>query len=438
MSILRKEQSWLMTISLIVIAAVAIGMTLIFAQKVLIPFVLAVFVAQIASPLLDFQVLKLKFPRIIAVIITLLIVVLILAVLCILLADGLLTILNTAKSYSNLFIDFLITVFNKLEEFTMRFTPGAEPDITAIQNGPNPDPNLITDPNLADILQGDIPRSEQHAMLQDMIVKGIQDKIPRLVSNTFGTIMGFLSSFTLVSIFVLFLLVGRNPHVIQKGIYAEVDHGVRRYLVIKTLVSIATGLLVWLVLSLFNLKLAGVFGILSFLLNFIPSIGSIIATLLPIPIAVAQFSNPWYIAFVVLCPGVIQMSIGNFVEPKLMGKGLNLHPVAILFSLSFWGLLWGIPGMFLAVPITAIIRIVLMQFETLRPIGLLLAGKLPEKFSEESAENGSSILDDFVENEDRPQQDNLANHSSQKPAEDKAVPISHHKSRKSRKKRRRH
>jgi AI-2 transport protein TqsA len=123
-----------------------------------------------------------------------------------------------------------------------------------------------------------------------------------------------------------------------------------------------------------GLELAGVFGVMSFLLNFIPSIGAIIATLLPIPIAMAQFQSPWPVILVIVVPGVLHNVLGNIVEPKLMGEGLDLHPVTILLALSFWGLLWGIVGMFLAAPITAAIRIVLLQFDTLRPIGNLLAG----------------------------------------------------------------
>jgi AI-2 transport protein TqsA len=72
---------------------------------------------------------------------------------------------------------------------------------------------------------------------------------------------------------------------------------------------------------------------------------------------------------------VIHNVIGNIIEPKLMGKGLDLHPVTIMLALSFWGLLWGIVGMFLAAPITAAIRIVLMQFDTFRPVANLLAGE---------------------------------------------------------------
>ncbi|MEE8452823.1 MAG: AI-2E family transporter [Thermoguttaceae bacterium] len=80
---------------------------------------------------------------------------------------------------------------------------------------------------------------------------------------------------------------------------------------------------------------------------------------------------------VVGIPGMVQMIIGNVIEPKLLGKGLELHPVTVLLALTFWGLLWGIVGMVLAVPITATIRIVLMRFATTKPIGDLLAGHLP-------------------------------------------------------------
>jgi AI-2 transport protein TqsA len=88
----------------------------------------------------------------------------------------------------------------------------------------------------------------------------------------------------------------------------------------------------------------------------------------------------------VVIPGVIHNLIGNLIEPKLMGEGLDLHPVTILLALSFWGLLWGIVGMFLATPITAAIRIVLMQFDTLRPIANLLAGDFSKPPSAAGAE----------------------------------------------------
>jgi AI-2 transport protein TqsA len=90
-------------------------------------------------------------------------------------------------------------------------------------------------------------------------------------------------------------------------------------------------------------------------------------------------------ALVLLIPGSIQMLMGNVLEPKLMGEGLNLHPVTILLALAFWGLLWGIVGMFLAAPMTAVVRIVFMQFDMLRPMGELMAGKIPDSLQRSTA-----------------------------------------------------
>ncbi len=330
-----REYIWIIVSSLIIIATVALGFILYFARSVLIPFVLAVFIVSIVSPILDFQVLKLKLPRSLAVSISLLIVVIVIIVLFFLIFAAIQTIVSTAARYSESFVDLVGAAFTELDNLGFRL--------------------------------------DREDVLADM-----RNRIARFLPNTFGTVLGFISRFTLMAIFVIFLLSGRNPKVIRKGVYADIDRDVRRYIATKVAVSSTTGLFVWIALSIMKLELAGVFGILAFLLNFIPSIGSIIATLLPIPIAVAQFSSPITIAMVILIPGSIQMTIGNFVEPKIMGHGLNLHPVIVLLSLAFWGILWGIPGMFLAVPVTAVIRIVLLQFDTLKPIALALSGQLPE------------------------------------------------------------
>lgn len=332
---LQKERSGIIVASLVVIAMVAVGVVLLYARSVLIPFVLAVFIFLLISPILDFQRLRLKIPGIFAVTITVIIVLIILAVLFLFLSQAIQSVVSTAGRYSDSFTNLIELALQKLE------TWGFSPD-----------------------------RNE--------IIGTLQNRVPGLITNAFGTAFGFISSVFLVSIFVIFLLIGRNSHVIREGIYSDIDQQIRRYITIKVMVSTVTGLLVWAVLALFNLELASVFGILAFLLNFIPSLGSIIATLLPIPMAVAQFQNPWFILLVVGIPGIIQIVIGNGIEPKLMGKGLHLHPVTILLALSFWSLLWGIAGMFLAVPMTAVVRIILMQFDTLKPIGNLLAGQLPE------------------------------------------------------------
>ncbi len=119
------------------------------------------------------------------------------------------------------------------------------------------------------------------------------------------------------------------------------------------------------------------FAILTVLLNFIPNFGSVIATLLPIPVLLLQYGLGWQTMTVITLLFAIQFCIGNLVEPKMMGESLDLHPVTILLFLMFWGLVWGLPGMFLAVPITAILKIILSRIETTLPLSELLAGRLP-------------------------------------------------------------
>jgi len=334
MADLYKEENWLITASLVILALVMVGITLIYAQSVLIPFVLAVFIFILVSPVLDFQVLRLNIPRSIAAAVTLIILLVIMVAASLLVTQAAQIIISTVGGYTDNFARLIERGFAQVQEWGL--------DVN-----------------------------------QTRTTQDLQKQIPKLVTNTVGTVFGFFSSMFLVTVFLIFLVIGRNPHVVHKGIYADIDRHIRKYLATKAVISIVTGTLVWIILSGFKLKLASVFGMLAFLLNFIPSIGSIIATLLPIPVAVAQFENPWFILAVVLMPGIVQMIIGNIIEPKIMGRGMHLHPITVLLALAFWGLLWGIVGMFLAVPMTAIIRIVLMQFDTLKPVANLLAGQLP-------------------------------------------------------------
>lgn len=330
----RNEQIWLAVGSLAVLAIVAGGAALLYTRSVMVPFVLAIFIATVVSPLVDFQVVRLRLPQSIAVLVTLLFVLAILAVLGLLAIVAVQTVLATAGEYSESFA-------------------------------------RLTERSLAQLHRWDVEID------QTEIAAGLKAQIPSLATQAAGTATGLLSNGVLILIFVIFLLAGRNPFLVRSGVYAEIESKVRRYIATQTVLSAVTGLIVWLVLEMYGLRMAELFGILTFLLNFIPSIGSVIATLLPIPIAAAQYDSVWMLLGVVVVPGAVQMVIGNAVQPKLMGQGLDLHPVTILFALAFWGLLWGVVGMVLAVPIAASIRIVLVRFPTTRPLGELLAGKLP-------------------------------------------------------------
>ena len=179
-----------------------------------------------------------------------------------------------------------------------------------------------------------------------------------------------------IIIFVLFLIMGEGDGEPKSALIREIMSKISQYVVSKLALSVLTGVLVGIILAVCGVELAFMFAILTVLLNFIPSIGSMIATVLPLPVILLQFGLGWQFFVVLLLSTIIQFILGSVVEPKVMGEGMDLHPIAILLFLMFWGLVWGIPGMFLAVPITAILKIILSRIKTTHGISELLAGRL--------------------------------------------------------------
>ncbi|UCG87545.1 MAG: AI-2E family transporter [Gemmatimonadota bacterium] len=336
MPTLQAEQSRLITISLVVLAAIALAAALAATRAVMVPFVLAIFISYLVLPLIDYLQSRLRFPRAVALIVALLAALGVLTLLGLLITESTRELLASIPVYRDRLAGTAERVLSILDRFSVDLG-------------------------------------------QDQLLEGIRQlPLLSLVRSTAGTVVDLVTTGGLVLIFVVYLVIGRRPSRQLGGIYAEVNSKVQRYIVTKFLISATTGLLVGTILWLFGLDLALMFGVMAFLLNFIPSIGSVVATLLPIPFAIIQFDSTWAIVGVVALPGLIQLVIGNGIEPLVMGERLDLHPVTVLLSLIFWGLLWGIVGMFLAVPITAVIRIVLGRIETTRPFAELLAGRLPQ------------------------------------------------------------
>ena len=153
---------------------------------------------------------------------------------------------------------------------------------------------------------------------------------------------------------------------------------IQKYVIIKVFTSSLTGILSYVFLRFMEVDFAGVWGLIIFLLNFIPTVGSIVATIFPALIAFAQ-SDGYSLFFIVLSGvGLIQICIGNVLEPRLTGSSFNLSPIVILLNLALWGYIWDIPGMFLCVPFLIIITIILSHFPQTRPIAVVLSsdGKL--------------------------------------------------------------
>ena len=205
-------------------------------------------------------------------------------------------------------------------------------------------------------------------------------KLPifRITQEFTGGLLSFLGKMILIVVFVIFLLVGGSGRIKEGTLAQEIHFKISRYLSTKITLSLLTGLLVWILLFSFSVELASTFAILTFLLNFIPTVGSIVASLLPLPILLLQFGfGPvFFIILAILL--TIQFLIGNLLEPKIMGENLDLHPITVLLFLMFWGLVWGIPGMFLAVPMTAIKKIIFARIEATRPLSEALAGRFAQ------------------------------------------------------------
>ncbi len=208
-----------------------------------------------------------------------------------------------------------------------------------------------------------------------------------------GQAGNLLSAVVLIILFVGFLfaeriwfdtklksLVGDADQAERVGrIIGSIIRNVNYYLLVKTFVSGVTGLLVFGLMTLLGLELAAAMGILTFVLNFIPNLGSIIATVVVGLVAYVQVADLATAIFIFLAAGAIQFSIGNVIDPMLMGRALRLSSFGIIISLAFWGLVWGVPGMFLAVPIMVAVMIVCSHIQPLRPVAVLLSREgLPE------------------------------------------------------------
>ncbi len=197
--------------------------------------------------------------------------------------------------------------------------------------------------------------------------------------NFGGKLFSLLSNATLIILFIIFLLIGEKKAIPNTAnpMLQEMLSNVSKYLSVKLVTSLVTAIIVGIILLLFKVKLAFLFALLTFLLNFIPSVGSIIAVLLPAPVLFLQYGLGANFIAVIALMTATQFTIGNLIEPRIMGEGMDLHPVVVIASLIFWGLVWGVPGAFLSVPITASIKIILSKIPHTRPAAELLAGRLP-------------------------------------------------------------
>lgn len=158
-----------------------------------------------------------------------------------------------------------------------------------------------------------------------------------------------------------------------RKILADISESVRRYVFVKTGVSALTGVVCYLVMRWLGIDFAATWALLIFFLNFIPNIGSTIGVALPAIVALVQFNTIGPFVLLVVGLTAVNIAIGSILEPLLMGHTLNMSPFAILLSLAFWGMIWGIVGMFLSVPIMVVVMIVCAHIPSWRWVAVLLS-----------------------------------------------------------------
>lgn len=193
-----------------------------------------------------------------------------------------------------------------------------------------------------------------------------------------------LSEFTLIFFFAVILLVGKyrlirmlltvfpKRHSMVPLMLKHVDRHMRAFLGIKALASLAIGLGTALILLGFRVEFAVTWGFLTLLLNFVPALGPITAVTLPTLITMVQYPGPGMPLAVVGCLGALHLGISNFLEPRFLGERLDLSFFVIFLSLFFWGWMWGAPGVLLAIPVTATLKIVLERIPATSRFAMLL------------------------------------------------------------------
>ncbi|MEE2787297.1 MAG: AI-2E family transporter [Myxococcota bacterium] len=323
-----------MTIALVIIAAILGAGALYWLRPVMIPFILAVLLSYALSPIVDVLNRKLRLPRTAAIFTAVCLGLLLFAVVGGVISSSVRDIAKNSATYQQRITELGILASDFLREHHLE--AGAQ------------------------------------SLEQQM------NKLPvgQAIAQTANGLIDTLSNAFLILIFAIYLLQGRAQRVQSQGLKGEIEGRIKRYLVIKFALSAATGGLTAAILAILEVQAALVFGLLAFGLNFIPSAGSLFAILLPIPMVLLDpLSSTMTIVLVIALPTLVQIVIGNIIEPKIMGDSLQLHPITILLALVFWGMLWGIPGMLLATPISAAMRILFDSSPGTQPLARLMAGQ---------------------------------------------------------------
>ena len=319
------------TICLMILAASASTWVLVYTKTVLMPFVIALFIYMLANSLATWVSRKWKVPYVLGLVLS--------------------------------FVTFMAII-----TLTASFISSSIESFVA-------GTDIYTD-RLNDSVDWVLAKaSDYHIHINSQFVTETLAKLPvfNMVKSVGGLIVSLFTNIILITLFVIFMFMG-NASAEKPTFVGNVQRQISFYLLVKIGVSLLAASGTWLVLSFTKTELALMLAVLTFILNFIPNIGPLIATLSPIPVLFLQYGFDWHMLLVIFLLATVHFIVGNILETRWLGKGMNLDPIVVIASLIFWALVWGVMGALLAVPLTAIIKMVLEQHETTRPLARFLGG----------------------------------------------------------------
>lgn len=361
---------------LFVLTTIAVGFMLYVLSEVLIPFVVALFLTAGLKPILELFQRRLVIGRISAVTVAFLLTVSIVVLLALALTNSIES-LRQNKAYQRS-LERASTNIASIAD-SLKLLPESTPETSEVVTS-----NQAFDPGVAPFPLKPVYTTKPATERLKLSLHKAADQFQTFLLTG---MLSISSSMGIVIIYMLFLLLGASKSPEDRNdLWILIEEKLREYFLLKSLISLVTGILVWAVLVFFDVPLALFLGLLTFLLNFIPNFGPLATCLIPLPLI---WLHP-ELSLLSMCiaSGLtigIQLVGGNVVEPRMMGSSFDLHPIVVLLVLMLWFAIWGFVGMLLAVPMTAVLRVILEKIEHTRPIALLMAGDLSEFSVEEQA-----------------------------------------------------
>lgn len=321
-------------------------------KNILIPFTIAIFLTYLFHPLVSYLKQK-NIPQWLSLVFIFIIVFFFYYLIGMLIVSSFSTFPENAQIYSANISKFLVKILKPFD---------------------------LTIKEFAAIINLDLQEIDFNTVFQGLFKAGI-------IQNIVSSFSSMLGDFIIVMIFWIFMVLGKdkfeervkfafssNKEKVENTIKGF-NIQLQSYIIIKTIVSLIVGIITTIILLAYGIDYALIWGLLTFILNFVPNIGALIATVAPIAISLLEYGFGFTTISLSVLLIINHNVMGNLVEPHYLGRQMDLSPVFVLFSLIFWGWIWGIPGMFLSVPIAAAMKILFSNIEPLKPIAILMGSK---------------------------------------------------------------